>query len=101
MKRFSNILLIAETGTDYSAALNRATELAKSNQATLTLVDIVDLSPAELQMSVAAVTPAEIRDIIVAEKCAKLEKIISTIAGEKITVKAEVLAGKPFIEIIR
>jgi len=37
MKRFSNILLIADEGTDYSAALKRAVALARNNQALLTV----------------------------------------------------------------
>jgi nucleotide-binding universal stress UspA family protein len=101
MKRFSNILLIADTATDHSTALKRAVALAKNNQASLTLVDVVDSIPAELRMAITAVTPQELCDIAVAEKRERLDQISRTIADEGIAVEATVLVGKPFIEIIR
>jgi len=101
MKRFSNILLIADAGTDQSAALKRAVALAKNNQAALTLVDVVDSVPDELQMAITVVTPQELCDIAVAEKREQLQEIIKTFADEEIAVEAKVLVGKPFIEIIR
>jgi nucleotide-binding universal stress UspA family protein len=101
MKRFSNILLIADSGTDHSAALKRAVALAKNNQASLTLVDVVDSVPDELQMAIAVVTPQELCDIAAAEKREQLHQIIRTIADDEIVVEARVLVGKPFIEIIR
>ena len=101
MKRFSNILLFADAGTDQSAALKRAVTLAKNNQAALTLVDIVDSVPDELQMAITVLTPQELCDIAAAEKREQLQQIIKTIADEEITVEAKVLVGKGFIEIIR
>jgi nucleotide-binding universal stress UspA family protein len=101
MKRFSNILLIADAAGDTSVALDRAVALAINNQASLTLVDIVDLVPAELQMAVTAVTPHELCEIAVTDKREKLDQIIESIANEEIAVETKVLVGKPFIEIIR
>jgi len=101
MKRFSNILLVVDAGTDHSAALKCAVGLAKNNQASLTLVDIVESIPAELQIAITAVTPNELCDIAVAEKRKELRQIISTISYEEIAVEEDVLVGKPFIEIIR
>ena len=101
MKRFSNILLFADAGTDQSAALKRAVTLAKNNQASLTLVDVVDSVPDELQMAITVLTPQELCDIAAAEKREQLQQIIKTIADEEITVEAKVLVGKGFIEIIR
>ena len=101
MKRFSKILLIADAGTEHSAALQCAVALAKNNQASLTLIDIVDSIPAELQIAVTAVTPKELCDIAVAEKREELRRIIRTIADEEIAVEEKVLVGIPFIEITR
>ena len=101
MKRFSNILVIADAATDHSPALKRAMALAKNNQASLTLVDIVDSVPAELRMAITAVTPEELRDIAITEKREKLDEILRTIVDEDIAVEAKVLVGKPFIEVIR
>ncbi len=86
MKRFSNILLFADAGTDQSAALKRAVTLAKNNQASLTLVDVVDSVPDELQMAITVVTLQELCDIAVAEKREQLQQIIRTIADAEIAV---------------
>ena len=101
MKRFSNLLLIADADVEHSAALQRAMALAKNNQATLTVCAIVDAVPAEMQMAITAVTPEELCDIGVAEKRERLDEISRKIAEEGIVVEAVVLVGKPFIEIIR
>jgi len=101
MKRFAKILVIADAGADHSAALKCAVTLAKNNQASLTLVDIVDSIPTELQMAITAVTPKELCDIAVAEKRKELRQIIRTIGDEEIAVEEKVLVGNSFIEIIR
>ena len=101
MKRFSNILLIADAGTDHPAALERAITLAKNNQAALTVCAVVDAVPAEMQMAITAVTPTELCDIAVTEKRDRLEEIVKDIAEDEMSIESKVLAGKPFIEIIR
>jgi nucleotide-binding universal stress UspA family protein len=101
LKRFSKLLVIADAGTDYSAALKDALTLARNNQASLTLVGIVDSIPAELQVAITVVTPMELCDIAVAEKREELRQIITTIGDEEIAVETKVLVGKPFLEIIR
>ncbi len=101
MKRFSNILMIADEGLDWSAALNRAVTLARNNQALLTLCSTVDSIPSETQLGIAAITPAELLEIAVTEKQEWLENVIDSVADNGITLKAKVLVGRPFIEIIR
>ena len=101
MKRFSNILLIADEGTDHTQAAQRAITLAKNNQAALTVCAVVDAVPTDVQMAIIAVTPEELCDIAVTEKRAKLDDIIETITEKEIAVESKVLVGKPFVEIIR
>jgi nucleotide-binding universal stress UspA family protein len=101
MKRFSNILLIVDEGTDYSATLKRAVTLARNNQALLTICAIADAIPSEMQMGVIAITPAELLKIAVTEKREWLEKAVKSVAAEGVALKVKVLIGKPFIEIIR
>lgn len=85
-----------------SAALQRAIALAVSNQASLTLIDIVDEIPADLlQVAITVVTPTELCDIAVSEKREQLEEAVKLAAKKGIEVKAKVLVGKPFLEIIR
>lgn len=101
MKRFSNILLIADLDTDDAKALQRAIALAKSNQAGLTICAVVDAIPAEMQMAITSVTPEQLCDIAATEKREKLDKIIRSIPEDEIAVEAKVLVGKPSVEIIR
>jgi nucleotide-binding universal stress UspA family protein len=98
VKRFSNILFVAGSGEDDSVALAQAVALANNNQATLTLVDVVDMAPTEMQMAITAVTPAELCDIVAAEKLAALTELAGDVA---IAAETKVLVGKPFMEIIR
>ena len=101
MKRFSNILLIADQHTDHTQAAQRAITLAKNNQAALTVCAIVGAVPAEMRKATTTFTPEELCDIAVAEKREQLEEIIKTIADDEIAIEAKVLVGKPFVEIIR
>jgi len=101
MKRFSNILLMADAALADSIALKRAVALALNNQASLTLVDSVDSIPTEMQMAVTAITPAEVVDIVVSENRAQLEQVVTCTAKSGVDIKTNVLIGKPFLEIIR
>jgi len=91
VKRFCNILLIADKGTDYSAALKRVVTLATNNQARLTICALVDAVPGDMQMAVTAVN--ENRDW--------LDELVKSVAADGLPLEAKVLIGKPFIEIIR
>lgn len=99
MKRFSNILFIADLTVDDAGPFDQAINLAKNNQAKLTVVAIVDgldLAP--------VVTPgitSELLEAMVDEKREHLRALVQSksIAGSAIEIK--VLVGKAFVEIIR
>ena len=101
MKRFSNVLLIADAALESSNALERAVAFALNNQASLTLIDIVDDVSAAQQMAVTAVAREELSDIMVSEKREQLEKIVNATETEGVKINVNVLVGKPFLEIIR
>jgi len=101
VKRFSNILLIADEGTDYSAALKRAVTLARNNQARLTICAVIDSVPGDMQMAITAVTSAELRNIAVTEKRDWLDELVKSVAADGEPVEAKVIIGKSFVEIIR
>jgi len=77
MERFSNILLLADTGLEDSNALKRALALANSNQASLTLVDVVDSVPAEMQLAITTITPAELRAVSTSKRTFWLASLFS------------------------
>ena len=101
MKRFSNILLVADAAFDDSAALERALAIAVSNQASLTLIDIVDDISGETQPKIATVTPEQLNEFAVSEKRVQLEKIVSAAKTKGIDIDVKVLIGKSFLEVIR
>ena len=101
MKRFSNILLILDARTDYSAALKRGATLARNNEAHLTVCAIVDRVPREIKMGVIAIERREVLDIAVTEKRDWLDDAVTSVAARGVSLDTKVLTGRPFIEIIR
>lgn len=101
MKRFSNILLVVDESTDYSAAVKRSVTLAKNNQSTLTACAVLDTVPDDMQMAITAVTPAELHDIAVSEKRVWLDEAVKSASADGVPIETKVLIGKPSVEIIR
>ncbi|NNC76782.1 MAG: universal stress protein [Woeseiaceae bacterium] len=101
MKRFSKILLIADSALEKSAAFKRAVDLAKTNQAALTVIDTVREIQGDMQMAIVALPYDELTKIAVAEKSAKLEKVVTASRELGVDMSADVLIGKPFLEIIK
>ena len=94
-------MLIADEGTDYSAALKGAVTLATNNQARLTICALVDAVPGDMQMAVTAITPAELHNIAVNQNRVWLDELVKSVAADGLPLEAKVLIGKPFVEIIR
>ncbi len=101
MKRFSNILLVVDDQSDYSAALSRATTLAKSNDANLTVCASIDAMPNEVRMRAITVSSREVLDVAIAKTQEWLNGIVDSVATDGVSIDTKVLVGKPFIEIIR
>lgn len=101
MKRYSNILLVVDSGSDQRAALQRSVTLANNTQAALTVCAVVEEIPADVQVPGTAVTAAELNGAGIAEEHARLERLVGTsdTAGMAVTVKVRV--GKLFLEVIR
>lgn len=92
---------MADADLENSIALKRALALATNNQASLTVVDVVDSVPAEMLMAITAVTPEELIDISVSEKRDQLQRLVESCKSSGVDIKATVHVGKPFLEIIR
>ena len=101
MQRFKNILLIAG-GDDWErTSLKRAVDLAKNNSARLTVVDVVEELPREMQMLVTSVNLVDLQNLVVAERLKDIKQRIKAAMNKGVRVAAKVLVGKPFLEIIR
>ncbi|SHG74949.1 universal stress protein [Marivita hallyeonensis] len=105
MKRFRNVLFVADEQSAYEQAFERVCWLAKANAATVTLVDCIDSGgPADLSRGFSAlprIGRKNIEDQVIAVHRAKLEDRAEALRARGVTVETTVLIGTPFIEIIR
>ena len=101
MKRFKNILLLADQGTGDQAILRRAASLAETNRAQLALVDVIEELPRDMQKLIVVITPMELQKRVIQERQKQLERLVAPIRKEGLRVGVNVLIGTPFLEIIR
>ena len=101
MKRFKNILLLAEQGTGGSPILQKAAALAKNNRARLTVVDVIEELPRDIQKFIVVITPMELQKRVIQERQKQLERLVAPIRKEGLRVSVNVLTGTLFLEIIR
>ncbi len=88
MQRFKDILVVYDGHVGAEDALNQAMMLAKTNQAKLTLVDLVEEGRYTLNS--------------VNERQRRLQRLLPAVKADSIeSVAAKVLVGIPFLEIIK
>ena len=92
MRRFRNILLVIEPGIDNHAAMERAFDLATSNEAQLSLISVIEEAPA-LKRS----APGLIESLVT-ERGDELRAIAAQWPGE---ASIHVPEGRPFLEVVR
>ncbi len=100
MKRFNNILCVVEPGQACLPALERAVMLAENNQASLTVVDVVEQVTAGIGMPEGGPISAELQTAMVSAHAQGLETLIDPYR-KRIKIQTRVLTGVSFLEIIR
>ena len=95
-QRFTNILFVAHSMTDDSAAFKQALRLAHENQAQLSVVSVV--AAPKLHSSDANKT---VNDQLVANRREELDAFVQAPTPKGETVERKLLVGKTFVEIIR
>jgi len=100
MKRFNNILFVFESAVDSRMALERAVTLAASNQAQLTLVEVVDELPTAIGAGSAGLSAETLQEAMIEERRERLKRLVEPIRTD-VGVNARVLVGTAFLEIIR
>lgn len=100
MKRFKNILFVVEPYSQNNASLERATALAESNQADLTIVDIVPEITAGIGLPPGGPISLELQDSMQREYRERLKTMLAPYASRP-NIKTDVLTGTAFLEIIR
>jgi universal stress protein E len=100
MKRFKRILLALDPAEPCAALLERTVALAESNQADLTLVSVMP------RFVLAAGLPADgpitmgLQARLAADQAGRLEALAAPF-GERLSIRARVLTGTPFLEVVR
>jgi len=100
MKRFNNILCVVTPGAGRKPALESAATLAENNQASLTVIDVVERVPVGIIMPGGGPVSVDLQAAIVSAREQELDSLIAPY-GQRINVQAKVLIGTAFLEIIR
>jgi nucleotide-binding universal stress UspA family protein len=100
MKWFQNILCVVEPGEHCASVLRRAAGLAESNQANLTLVDVVPHLTAGIGMPEGGPISAHLQQVLIAEHTQRLQGLIEP-HRRSLTIRCKVLVGTPYLEVIR
>ena len=101
MKRFKNILYVLEAMETCKPALERAITLAETNQANLTVVDVVEHVAAGIETNeMGSSTYADLQSALVSASEHALEALVDPYRT-RLPIQTKVLMGTPFLEIIR
>jgi nucleotide-binding universal stress UspA family protein len=101
MQRFKNVLLVIDEKSESRAALPQAVDLCHRNGATLTLVNVVDDSGRDLDLSFAPDFLANLKLEQLEARRDCLEELAEPLRAEGLRVNTRVLVGTLFLEIIR
>lgn len=96
MKRFKNILYVADSSGVVLNAFHHAVGLAERNNARLTVIFVVKKIPSYRSQ----VKQQALRQIVIKKLEASLERLIDWAAG-RVDIEGKIVEGKPFLEIIR
>jgi universal stress protein E len=99
MKRFKNILCIVSTDMQNTIAVEHAVKLAVKNQASLTVVEVIDEMPPDTTLFERTMSSIDLQAEIISEHQNRLQELVSTL-DHKIEIKTKVLTGILFLEVI-
>ena len=101
MKRFKNILFLSNPKVKQNAAIQRAVSLAKQNDARVTVLSVLKSSAYTLHVPIPDVELDDLQAQLVREHQVEPKRIADGFRQEGIDVKAKVVVGAVFIEVIR
>ncbi len=99
MKRFKNILFLADEQDTPSTALSRAVALAERNQARLTVVDVI--GSVDTPSEISAQLDIDIADLMAVKRQEALEALVQPFDHAGTMIYTKVLSGITFVEVIR
>ena len=99
MQRFKNILFYVDGQDAPSASLSRAVKLAESNEARLTLVDVIE--PVDTPSEIKSRFHVELSDLLKEQRGQALQQLCEPFQQEDHLIYTKVLVGLSFVEIIK
>lgn len=99
MKRFKNILYHADGNNPSAESLGRAVKLAQSNDAKLTIMDVI--AESELTAEVERYHQFDLQNLLRQRRLEQLENLVEPYNDDGLSMRIRVISGKPFIELIR
>ncbi|HSO82301.1 universal stress protein [Thiocapsa sp.] len=100
MKRFRNILFVADPEKGCRSAFERAVLLAENNQADLAVVDVIPRVSAGFRLRDDSTTAEDLQAAATEERVRRLESLIKPY-GPRLDIRVKILTGTPYLEIIR
>ena len=100
MKRFKNILCVVEPSQESVSAFERACLLAQRNDAELRVVGVIESLPVGTKGQ-AGFPSTDVRELILDEAKAEVEQLVGVADTHGVPVQSDLLAGTPFVQIIR
>jgi len=101
MHRFKNILLLYDARPEHELTRKRAVELARRNRARLTVVDVIEEDSWDSGEIYGSQPFRDLKQFVIKERQEELETAIEPVRQQGLDVRAKLLFGKPFLEIIR
>jgi nucleotide-binding universal stress UspA family protein len=101
MHRFKNILLLHDRRPGQQPTIQRGVDLARRNQARLTVVDVIEEDSWDSAELYAAPPFRKLKQLVREERQRELESAIEPLRQQRLDIRLKLLFGKPFIEIIR
>ena len=99
MKRFTNILYLADGEELLSSAFDRAMEISRANQAKLTVIDVLPEDPVSTEVENRL--GLDLPDLFAANRRQALERQVEGYLGKDHSSRVMVLQGSSFIETIK
>jgi nucleotide-binding universal stress UspA family protein len=101
MGRFRKILIYVRDLAQEQRTLRKGVDLARRDDAELTVVGVVRRLPLHMQELFSAIHLSRIQDEVVAERRKELNEFLAPLRSEGVCVAEQVLVGTPFLQIVR
>ncbi len=101
MQRFKNILVAIDGQTESQVFLAQAVDLAKRNQARITVVSVIEEPPDYVHRLSPHESEEELQETLIQAESYHLQVILAPVREEGVQIEVNVLFGIPFLEIIR